>query len=364
MEKETVPFYSQWMASEGVPVHGGYGVEDVLSLQRADWPRKGGRGAFVQLVGMEGYTGVEIVEIAPRSSLRPERHAYQAYIKLVQGDVTVELKIAGSNDDPWPVEMGPNSLIGIPLNCEYQFHNTGDTPAVYFCVNDAPLALDLYRDVEFVFANTHVFADRLPGSSADLQELRSRDDVAKAHLQGYLVDNVNDRMIDEHGGKGEGVNLTTYELAGATIASHIADWPVGVYHKAHYHQGGAVLHIIASEGYTLMWPLKAGLRPYEAGNEDQVVRVDWKPGALFSPPTQWFHQHFNTGAVNARQLAFRSSRINPMTVMRSSTPLINGRSAAYVSVREGGNVIDFDLEDPRIAKDFEASRRSGAGSAS
>lgn len=362
MERETVPFFTQWMESEGIPVHTGYGVEDVLSLERSDWPRKGGNGAFVQLVGMEGYTGVEIVEVAPGSSLRPERHAYQAYLKLLTGSVCVELRVVGADDEPWPVDMEGESLLGIPLNCEYQVHNTGSSPAVYFCVNDAPLVLDLFRDVDFVFGNPYPFRSRHPESRDELATLRSRDDIARAHLQGWLVQDIRDREVDEHNGKGEAVALTTYELAGATIASHIADWPIGKYHMAHYHQGGAVLNIVASEGYTLMWPLKAGLRPYESGNADQVVRVDWRPGALFSPPTQWFHQHFNTGLINARQLAFRSSRFHPMTVMRSSNPLINGVSAAYVSVREGGNVIDFDLEDPQVRKDYEASRAVVGGS--
>ena len=42
---------------------------------------------------------------------------------------------------------------------------------------------------------------------------------------------------------------------------------------------GAVLLILRSQGYSLMWPQEVGVHPYEAGFEDQVVRVDWQPQA-------------------------------------------------------------------------------------
>ena len=90
-----------------------------------------------------------------------------------------------------------------------------------------------------------------------------------------------------------------------TLIGHLAEWPVGRYHKAHFHGGGAVLLILRSEGYSLMWPNHLGTRPYENGFGDEVVRVDWLPGSVFSPPTNWFHQHFNTGAEPALQLALR-----------------------------------------------------------
>jgi len=47
--------YESWMREEGVPVVEGYGVA-VADISLGPWPRKGGRGAFVQLRGMEGFS--------------------------------------------------------------------------------------------------------------------------------------------------------------------------------------------------------------------------------------------------------------------------------------------------------------------
>ena len=56
MKRETS--YESWIRQEGIPIAEGFGVEDVRGLLRAPWPRTGGRGAFIQLRGLEGFTGV------------------------------------------------------------------------------------------------------------------------------------------------------------------------------------------------------------------------------------------------------------------------------------------------------------------
>src|SRR5207237_891153 len=84
----------------------------------------------------------------------------------------------------------------------------------------------------------------------------------------------------------------------------------GRYAKAHHHGGGAVLLILRSKGYSLMWPNELGTQPFAQSKGERVVKVDWKVGSVFSPPTGWFHQHFNAGSEPALQLAFRNgSRI-------------------------------------------------------
>jgi hypothetical protein len=49
--------YERWLQQEGLPVARGYSVADVRALELAPWPRRGGRGAYIQLDGMEGLTG-------------------------------------------------------------------------------------------------------------------------------------------------------------------------------------------------------------------------------------------------------------------------------------------------------------------
>ena len=125
---------------------------------------------------------------------------------------------------------------------------------------------------------------------------------------------------------------------------------MGRYHKAHFHGGGAVLVILRSEGYSLMWPNHLGTRPYENGFGDQVVRVDWVPGSVFSPPTNWFHQHFNTGPEPALQLALRcGSQKFPLGIRVAAI-----RAGVYTSVKQGGTLIEYDDEDPAIRQTYEA----------
>jgi hypothetical protein len=152
-------------------------------------------------------------------------------------------------------------------------------------------------------------------------------------------------------GHGRGYNIVQVEPCANSLITHLADWPVGRYAKAHHHGGGAVLLILRSEGYTLMWPNELGTQPFAQGKGDRVVKVDWKVGSVFSPPTGWFHQHFNTGAEPSLRLAFRNgSRIYPFGVRRAAT-----REGVFTPVDEGGTQIEYRAEDPEIRKMFEAA---------
>ena len=142
---------------------------------------------------------------------------------------------------------------------------------------------------------------------------------------------------------------TQFEISNNILIGHLAEWPVGRYHKAHFHGGGAVLVILRSEGYSLMWPNHLGVKPYENGYGDQVVRVDWVPGSVFSPPTNWFHQHFNTGPERALQLALRcGSQKFPLGIRVAAI-----RAGVYTSVKHGGTLIEYEDEDAAIRRNYE-----------
>ena len=163
-----------------------------------------------------------------------------------------------------------------------------------------------------------------------------------------FIPDVRGTTIDAMERKGAGVQLTVYEMAGNVLGGHLTEWPVGKYHKAHYHGGGAILLIVRSRGYTLMWPQEAGIRPYENGRADKVVKVDWQEGSVVSPPSGWFHQHFNTGPEPARQVALRYGSQNHGVRFHD----IQAREGVYVSVREGGAMIETEDEDPEIRRLF------------
>jgi hypothetical protein len=59
------PSYEIWLKKEGIPVVEGYGVTDVRELELRSWRRTSGKGAFIDLKGMEGFTGMYVGEIPP-----------------------------------------------------------------------------------------------------------------------------------------------------------------------------------------------------------------------------------------------------------------------------------------------------------
>ncbi|HET7199430.1 MAG TPA: ethanolamine ammonia lyase-activating protein, partial [Burkholderiales bacterium] len=61
-------------------------------------------------------------------------------------------------------------------------------------------------------------------------------------------------------------------------------------------------------------------------------------------PNMWFHQHFNTGAMPARYLAFK----HEATSIRNT----QGVPKAWISKRLGGDQIDYADERPAIRKAF------------
>jgi hypothetical protein len=81
-----------------------------------------------------------------------------------------------------------------------------------------------------------------------------------------------------------------------------------------------------------------------------TVRVDWKPGTLYAPPDgPTFHQHFNTAPVPSRYfvMSFGGARYF----------ISNEKKASYQnmdkSVKEGGNQIEYEDEDPRVLELYE-----------
>ena len=84
--------YEKWMRDENIPVVDGYGVEDVTQLPRKPWARTGGKGAYIQLKGMEGITGMYVCEIPGGEALNVERHLYEKIIYILHGVGATEVR--------------------------------------------------------------------------------------------------------------------------------------------------------------------------------------------------------------------------------------------------------------------------------
>jgi hypothetical protein len=218
--------------------------------------------------------------------------------------------------------------------------------------------MDIFHNTDMVFSNDYVFTDRYQ-SEENYFAVGKRVDRGGPRCWVWntnLIPDVRTAPIDPQERKGAGVQVTIFEMAENALVGHLAEWPVGRYHKAHYHGGGAVLLILKSKGYTLMWPRDLGIHPFTDGHEEQVVRVNWQVGSVYSPPTAWFHQHHNTGPVPARQLAIRYGSIQYRVGIWEA---FQG-TGALETLQDGGTIIDYSDEDPKIRALYEeAVRREG-----
>lgn len=329
-----VDAYADWQRDEGVPVVRGFYVPDLAGLELGPWPRKGGRGAFLNLEGTGGITDAHVVEIAPGASSERERHIYEALVYIVSGSGSTRVwSGAGRAAD---VEWGPGSLFALPLNAPYQLFNASGThPARYVAVTNAPTIMSLFRDRDFVLRNPFTFEDRLSADGGHFAA-EGRRYAGRTWMTNFVPD-VRAVALTEWQERGRGSNLML-ELGSSSMGAHISQFAVGTYKKAHRHGPGAHVVIVEGSGYSLLW--KDG--------DAERRRCEWRPGAVVVPPAEWFHQHFNTGPRPARYLALRfSSRRfrQPANVARAGQP--------DQSVKLGGWQIEYEDEDPEIHREYE-----------
>ena len=328
--------YQKWVESQGIPIVSEFSISNLNEVEVSPWERLGARGAMIVLQGAEDVNNAYVLEISGGGSVQPERHLYEEMVYVLSGRGATTVWNEGGPKRTF--EWHEGSLFAIPLNAWHQFFNgQGSEAARFYVVSSAPLVMNLYHNLDFVFNCGFNFTDRFDGRqdffNAEGQELGGRvwetnfvEDVRTFPLMAWK----------ERGGGG--VNRF-FEIADSTLTAHASQFPVGTYKKGHRHGPGANVIIVQGQGYSLLW---------QGGKESERVKVDWKVGSVLGPPNMWFHQHFNTGAGPAKYLAIRwGSRKYPLFKN------VGKRGKVDVSVKEGGNQIEYEDEDPSIRKLFE-----------
>ncbi|HEY1374035.1 MAG TPA: hypothetical protein VGH50_16300 [Candidatus Binatia bacterium] len=342
--------YFQWMRRQGIPVVDGYGVEDVRNIAMKPWEKIGGSASFINLYGMEGVTGMYVAEIPPGGALKPEKHFYEKVIVILSGNGATEVWHDGGRKQSF--EWGPWSLFAPPMNTSHRMVNGGREPVKFLAVTNAPLLFDIVHNEEFLFNCPYNFGDRYSGAEGFFNVGTKRYETGMQHIweTNFIMD-IQSASLDNREVKGAGVRITQFELSGNSLIGHLAQWPAGRYHKAHYHGPGAILLGLQSSGYVLLWSKELGTHPFESGRGGEVVEVKWKEGSVYCPPGGWFHQHFNTGPNSARHLAVRyGSRLHPIGFKIADKRSEDG---VYISVKDGGTLINYEDEDPYIRKHYE-----------
>jgi mannose-6-phosphate isomerase-like protein (cupin superfamily) len=334
--------YVEWAEAEGIPVHTDFGL-DLLALETDEWDRYDARGCFAHLHGRGDFMANYVLEVAPTRQTRPVKHVYEAFFYVLAGHGSTVVTLPDGSTRTF--EFGPKALFAIPLNCPYQIFNGSSSEAVRLSVtNDAPLVLNLFHNVDFVFDNDFPFAERVVNpkhfEGDGEHSVFNKYSVKIQNIwETNFVNDLTSFKLYSFEGRGKGSLNVNFILADGTMHSHVSQMPIGRYKKAHRHAAGTHVHAVDGSGYTLLW--------YE-GDSD-FVEVPWRHGIVYAPPFWMFHQHFNTGDSAARYLACSlGSRRYPFIALRRKS----GEGSGAVSVSKGGRQIEYEEQDPRVHRRY------------
>ena len=312
--------YDRWMEAQGVPVHRGYFIEDLKTVEVGPWAERECNAAFIQVSGMEGVAEARITEIAPGATVPPLKFALDELIYTISGWGIATVWTEGVPKHSF--EFGPRSLVLIPRGCPRQFPNAR---------GDQPVAMSLGPDPGFYFNNAYPHPELLQPKDDELYAVAKRaPDLGRgATWYGNFFTDMGawDDLVP-HRKRGGGGHVVDVSFPHSQMGGHMSVFPPGTYKKGHRHGPGRVIVIPAGEGYSIMWP--------EGGEK---VIVPWHEGSMFTPPDRWFHQHFNVSVTPARYLAL------------APLPQFAGHSEEVVD--RARNQIEYPNEESWIRERFE-----------
>jgi oxalate decarboxylase/phosphoglucose isomerase-like protein (cupin superfamily) len=296
-----------------------------------------------------------VLEVPPGSKTRPVKHLYEIFCFVLTGHGSTKVWLP--NGETRVFEWGPKAMFAIPLNCEYQiFNSSGTEPTRVSCTNDAPITLNLYHNVDFVFNNPFTFPERagqskyFEGEGDHTAYDAGSTKVTRSVWETNFVHDVSTLKLYDLEARGKGSTNVSFVLADGTMHAHCSQVTTGRYKKAHRHAAGTHVHAIDGIGYSLLW--------YEGDSE--FKEFPWEHGFMYTPPFWMFHQHFNTGDKPARYLACSlGSRRYPFISLRRKS----AEGMGSQSVKQGGRQIEYEDQDPRIHRKWlEAIKLTGVKS--
>src|SRR5262249_51747346 len=159
-------------------------------------------------------------------------------------------------------------------------------------VTAALRVFDLFHSADFIFNNDFVFRDRYRGEPDYFTVNESKLRIAGSAATfgegekgavgvldtGLIPDLYNLQLYDA---KSRGVSNKSAEviLSDNAMQTHVSQFGVGTYKRAHRHGPGSHVLVMGGAGYTLMWTDE----PHYSKARKQA-RIDWKDGTLLVPP--------------------------------------------------------------------------------
>ena len=336
-EFRTLDAYEEWLESEGVKVYEEAYFPNLAKLELGPWERKGGKGAVTHINNRHMPNDCHVIEIKPGGKSEPEHHMYELTIYVVSG--TGGTTIWNDEKQKQTFEWHTGSLFSIPLNATYQiFNGSGTEPARYIAVTNAPPMMRLFKDNKFMFNSDYKFESRFAGEE---DYFNGNGKLYQRRVwESNFIANAPDMLLYGWKERGAGGINAMLEMANNNMKSHISEFPIGTYKKAHCHGPGAHLVLLSgSGGFSLVWTKE---------DRSDMKKLDWQHGSMVVVPSDnCYHQHFNTGTNRARYLALRSGD------QGLNSPRAGGGDGADKSIKEGGWQIEYGDEEREIHEIFE-----------
>jgi len=325
-----------WMQEQGIPIHRGYFIEDLRTVEVAWWEARQCHAAFIQLQGQQGVSEARVTEIPAGKTLPPVHLGIDEVVYVLDGRGTTTVWAADGKKRTF--EWQKHSLFMLPHDCHHQFTNMqGDRPVRLLHYNYLPIALSVQDPKLFVEQAPE--RPHLEGEGADFySEARIVADTDGRYTIGrtlnfwygnFFPDMRAWDKLDALKTRGAGGHSVQIQFPGSQMSCHMSVFPAGTYKKAHRHGPGRVIVIPAGEGYSILW---------QEGGEKIVA--PWHEGSMFVPPEKWFHQHFNVGQAPARYLALH--------------PLKQFAGYAEKVEDQARDQIEYVDEDPAVRQRFES----------
>jgi quercetin dioxygenase-like cupin family protein len=342
--------YLDWIEAEGIPVSEHLYL-DLFQVPTAPWPRFGVNGAAAHVTGRGDFASLFVFEIAPGKSTIPQRHLYEEVVYILEGAGSTQLEFADGQKRSF--EWGQHSLFAIPLNAKFRhFNASGRDRALMVSTTNLPLVLNTFVEPRFVFENDFAFSNRIgtPESYAGEGEMA---EVKKTFVwETNFVADIGNMDLPAVGSRGKGNRSLIFQLADGMMHAHVSEIQTGVYKKGHRHGPGYHVMIVKGTGFSLMW----------FDIDKDMARIEWKHGLVFPPADRQFHQHFNTSTTPARYLATRVGNRRYTFTAENRRNAGGGleQAASTLSVKLGGDQIEYEDQDPRIHKIYvEEMRKHG-----
>jgi mannose-6-phosphate isomerase-like protein (cupin superfamily) len=146
--------YDFWMESVGIPIHRGFYIQDLRTIELSWWEERKAMSAFIQLAGQEGVSAARVTEIPPGQTLPPLKFALDEVVYVVSGRGLTNIWYDNSGKKSF--EWQQHSMFQIPHGSHHQLSNMqGDKPVRLLHYSYFPLALSAVPDPDFFFNNPY-----------------------------------------------------------------------------------------------------------------------------------------------------------------------------------------------------------------